>query len=303
MKRIYFIFLFLLSALAGCGSAEWPEQRIVLYSTSPGFQPVSPDAPDVSPSPSEVPEPEPPPEDPPAEEPPPEDPSGGEMPPDAGGPPSDGEVPDPPDNPPDDGPSPAPLPAGADPFADRVVSYRLGEGGGLNEGDLPDIVLGAPRGGGLYQGSLHVLSLGVGGEIVLEMTDYLIFDGDGADFTVFENPFQVASDSQVTFAEPGIVGVSEDGENFVDFSCSLTQPYAGCAGVRSVLANAGLNTIDPTDPSVSGGDSFDLEDVGLRSARFIRIRDSGLGLGPIGPGTRGFDLDACVVIHGTLPDE
>jgi hypothetical protein len=68
-----------------------------------------------------------------------------------------------------------------------------------------------------------------------------------------------------------------------------------------VLANADLNEIDPRDPSVSGGDSFDLHDLGMKTARFVRIRDSGLGLGPIGPGTRGFDLDAIAIIHGTLP--
>lgn len=202
----------------------------------------------------------------------------------------------------DSGPQEEPLPAGADPFADRVVSYHLGEGGGLHEVDLPGIVLGAPRGYGLYQGSFHVLSLGVGGDIVLEMTDYEIFDGDGDDFTVFENAFLVSGSSGVTFSEPGIVGVSEDGVSFLDFPCDLSGwPYAGCAGVEPVSANADTNGIDPRDPEVSGGDPFDLRDVGLKTARFIRIRDSGLGLGPIGPNTRGFDLDSVAIIHGTSP--
>jgi hypothetical protein len=112
----------------------------------------------------------------------------------------------------------------------------------------------------------------------------------------------VSGSSDLTFAEPGIVGVSEDGTAFVEFACDLSAwPYAGCAGVEPVLANADFNDVDPTDPTVSGGDGFDLKDVGLTSARFVRIRDSGLGLGPIGPGTRGFDLDAVAVIHGTLP--
>ncbi|HSA60382.1 MAG TPA: cell surface protein [bacterium] len=275
-------------AVAGCNAGEFPARRVVQYSTSPGFQPVSPE----EPNPSESPEP-------PVDEgvdgepaiPPEEPPSDG---------PSDGETP--PDPRPEDGPVEAPLPAGADPFADRVVSFHIGDGGGFNEEDLPGIVLGAPRGGGLFQGSFHVLSLGLGGEIVLEMTDFLIFDGDGPDFTVFENAFLVSGSSGVTFAEPGIVGVSEDGVNFVEFACDASAaPYAGCAGVTPVLANADLNDVDPTDPAVSGGDAFDLNDVGLMRARFVRIRDSGLGLGPIGPGTRGFDLDAVAVIHGTLP--
>lgn len=199
------------------------------------------------------------------------------------------------------GPVEMPLPAGADAFADRVVTHHIGSGGGLNEEDLPGIVLGAPRGFGLYQGSFDVLSLGVGGDIVLEMTDYQIFDGDGADFTVFENAFLVSGSSGVTFSEPGIVGVSEDGVTFIDFPCDLSAwPYAGCAGVEPVLSNADTNEIDPRNPEVSGGDVFDLRDVGLKTARFVRVRDSGLGLGPIGPNTRGFDLDAVVIVHGTV---
>jgi hypothetical protein len=202
----------------------------------------------------------------------------------------------------DDGPQEADLPAGADAFADRVVKVTISDGGGFNQDRLPGVVLGSPNGGGQFQGSFDVLSLGVGGAIVLEMTDYAIFDGDGDDFTVFENAFQVGSDPNGTFAEPGVVGVSNDGETFVDFPCDLTaRPYAGCAGVTPVLANPDLNGIDPRDPAVSGGDSFDLKDVGLKTARFVRIRDSALGLGPIGTDTRGFDLDAVAVIHGTLP--
>lgn len=276
-------------AVAGCNAGEIPERRVVQYSTSPGFETVSRDFP----APAESPEP-------PAED-------GGEeglgIPPDGPSPddPSDGETP--PDPPSEDGPVEAPLPAGADPFADRVVTFHIGDGGGLNAEDLPGIVLGAPRGGGLYQGSFHVLSLGLGGEIVLEMTDYLIFDGDGPDFTVFENAFLVSGGSGATFAEPGIVGVSEDGVTFVEFDCDTSAaPYTGCAGVTPVVANADRNGVDPTDATVSGGDAFDLNDVGLESARFVRIRDAGLGLGPIGPGTRGFDLDAVAVIHGTGPN-
>jgi hypothetical protein len=264
-----------------------------MYSTSPGFQPVSPDV--YGPVPSESPiEPD---------EPSSESPDGTSEVPGAEIPPDDPEPPPGDGVPPEEGPVEAPLPAGADPFADRVVSHRIGEGGGLNEEDLPGVVLGGPLGAGEFQGSFHVLSLGVGGTIVLEMSDFAIFDGAGPDFTVFENAFRVSGSSDVTFSEPGVVGVSEDGVTFVDFPCDLSAwPYAGCAGVEPVLANADLNELDPTDPAVSGGDLFDLSDVGLRRARFVRIRDGGLGMGPIGPGTRGFDLDAVAVIHGTLPD-
>ncbi len=212
------------------------------------------------------------------------------------------EPPPPEEPPPPSGPTESPPSSPEAPYVDRVVSTISGTNGGFHRELLPDIVLGPPKGAGTYQGSFDVVSLGVGGSIVLEFTDYLIFDGDGVDFTVFENAFQIGGDPNNTFAEPGFVAVSEDGLNFVEFPCDpLNKPYLGCAGVQPTLANPDVNSIDPTDPAVSGGDSFDLADVGLKSARFVRIRDSGAGYGPIGPGTGGFDLDAVAVIHGTLP--
>jgi hypothetical protein len=46
---------------------------------------------------------------------------------------------------------------------------------------------------------------------------------------------------------------------------------------------------------VSGGDAFDLATVGLRRARFVRIRDLQTH-GPTAPAA-GFDLDAIAVLH------
>jgi len=105
----------------------------------------------------------------------------------------------------------SPPPSPSAPYADVVVSHTVGEGGGFNEDKLPGIVLGPPKGLGHFLGSYDVFSLGVGGEIVLEFTDYLAFDGNGPDFIVFENAFQLGTDPNVTFAEQGIVSVSEDG--------------------------------------------------------------------------------------------
>ena len=97
------------------------------------------------------------------------------------------------------------------------------------------------------------------------------------------------------------ISVSDDGMTWYPFPCDLTDPpYPGCAGTQPTYSNPD-NEIDATDPSVSGGNSFDLADVGLTVARYIRIADSGLGLGPIGPSTGGFDLDAVAIIHGTRP--
>lgn len=192
-----------------------------------------------------------------------------------------------------------------DPFADRVVEYNKGVGGGFHEELLPDIVLGPPHAHpeSPLNGSFDVVSLGREGEITLEFADYQICDGEGDDFIVFENPWQYNLDAKYgTYAEPAIVSVSEDGSHYVEFPCDLNhQHFRGCAGVRAVSANPDLNDIDPTDPETAGGDSFDLKEVGLSSARFVRIRDGGQTRGPAGNGMRGFDLDAVAVVNGRLP--
>jgi hypothetical protein len=67
-----------------------------------------------------------------------------------------------------------------------------------------------------------------------------------------------------------------------------------------------VNGIDPTDPSVAGGDSFDLADVGLDWAAYVRITDPGAAIPDPGnmipPGTNaGFDLDAIAAVHACVP--
>ncbi|WP_224369528.1 cell surface protein [Hyalangium versicolor] len=202
---------------------------------------------------------------------------GGFTPSDAGTPPSDAG--------PDAGPRQV------DPFADRVVSFQPGEAAGFGQDLFPGVVLGPPRGEGSSQGSLDVLSLGRQGVIVLEFTDWVPVDGPGVDLLVFENPFG-------RFAETGVVAVSDDGLTWHEFPCDATNPdagYPGCAGVHPVFSHPD-NGISPTDPSVAGGDGFDLSEVGVSRARFVRIRDSGAnGYGGI---AGGFDLDAVSVVHG-----
>jgi hypothetical protein len=184
----------------------------------------------------------------------------------------------------------------SDPFADEVIAFRPGPFGGFGSGVLPGIVLGAPRGAGSVQGSLHVLSLGLGGEIVLK-SEIPVLDGAGEDFIVFENPFLIGGDPDTPFAELGEVAVSQDGNDFVAFTCERDNPaelYPGCAGVSPVFANPENNSIDPTDPDTAGGDAFDLQQVGLPWIQYIRIRD----LSKSGTGnSAGFDLDAVAIIY------
>lgn len=188
-----------------------------------------------------------------------------------------------------------PLPP-PDPFVDRIVVFERGEGAGYGRDQLPDVVLGAPRGGGLLAPSQHVLSLGGGGSITLEFVDNEVWDGPGPDFLVFENPFLVAPGDDPTqgFFELAKVEVSDDGVTWREFPHSV-ETRAGCAGWRPVLANADDNDRSPTDPAQAGGDPFDLAEVGLRVIRFVRITDLDNTSGS--KGTQGFDLDGVAAIH------
>jgi hypothetical protein len=131
-----------------------------------------------------------------------------------------------------------------------------------------------------------VLTLGDEGSIVLSFEQALV-DGEGPDLLVFENPFP-------GWLETGWVAVSEDGETWHEWDCEAEDVegvHVGCAGVSPVLANSD-NCIDATDPDVAGGDGFDLAELGLERALYVRIRDSGLNA------SGGFDLDAVAVVHG-----
>jgi len=81
--------------------------------------------------------------------------------------------------------------------------------------------------------------------------------------------------------------------------------HTGLAGQTPVLSNPD-NGIDPLDPLVSGGDTFDLASVGLAWAAYVRITDPGASIPDPGnmipPGTSaGFDLDAIAALHACDP--
>ncbi len=202
----------------------------------------------------------------------------------------------------DDTPVPDP-PQGSDGqpcqgFAQAIYSVTYGPGAGFGQSLLPDIVLGPPRGSGAGSGSLHVLSLGSGGEIILDLGNCPAVDDPGEDFIVFENAFYIGGDPQAPYAELGTVGVSEDGINFTDFPCSSAgYPYTGCAGWHAVFSHPD-NEIDPFDPAVAGGDAFDLADIGVTKAQYIRIVDDAQG--STAGTTAGFDLDAIAVVNGEI---
>jgi hypothetical protein len=192
------------------------------------------------------------------------------------------------------GPSDGSACAGSSLFVSEVVHVAYGAGQDFGRGEMPEIVYGPPRGGGCCQGSLDVVSLGNGGEIVVGFGETVIVDRDGPDFVVFENAFEKKGGG--VFAELATVSASEDGETWRSWPCAAKEPpFGACAGAAPVYLDA--DDPWPLDPAVAGGDAFDLVDVGLAQARFVRIVDR-----PDLDGLDGvFDLDAVGILHAACP--
>jgi hypothetical protein len=203
----------------------------------------------------------------------------------------------------------------ADRFVTGVVSFSPTECTGFGASSMPGIVEGPPVGGGTSHGSTDVVSLGSGGSIVVSFAPNAIVDGPGPDFIVFENPFWIGGNSDDVYAEPGEVSVSDDGVTWATFPCTPTidpespigtgtaPPYGQCGGWQVVYSAPG-NGISPFDPATAGGAAFDLADVGLASARYVRIVDQTHEACPEAgprPDTNGFDLDAVAIINALLP--
>jgi Carboxypeptidase regulatory-like domain len=199
-----------------------------------------------------------------------------------------------------------PAPASAahgDAWIDRVVAFVPGPSAGFGADALPRIVLGPPHGLGALQGSVDVVSLGSGGSITVAFRDNVVIDGPGDDLVVFENAFHSGSEDGPIFTEYGIVSLSADGKTWHEVPYDA-QAGTGLAGRAPVFASPG-NGIDALAP-VGGGDRFDLADVGLAFARFVRIVDAGDAIDDVGnhvpvADKAGFDLDAVGAIHSTTP--
>jgi len=183
----------------------------------------------------------------------------------------------------------------SDVWADAVVSFSPGDGAGFGQNFFPNNILGPPDPDpslNEYSASFkpqEVLSLGHGGEIILEFIDNHIIDGTGPDFTVFENVFLLFSTNE-PFIEAAIVSVSMNGIDFVEFPYD-TATFAGLAGVTPTKDNSQFS-----DPDKSGGDSFDLSTVGLPHARFVKLTDLG-DIKKEGLFNGDFDLDAVIAVN------
>lgn len=140
----------------------------------------------------------------------------------------------------------------------------------------------------------EICSIGLGGSITLGLRRGVIVDGPGADFTVFENAFRYGNGR--IYAEPATVEVSRDGREWTLFPFDS----ASCRGLAGMTPTSGQ---DPYDPQRSGGDRFDLADVGLDSVRWVRLRDvTSIVLNNpaspfFDPTLSGFDLDVVLALH------
>ena len=229
----------------------------------------------------------------------------------------------------------------ADPFADAVKVFRPLAEGGHGSGFVPLNVTGPPDGRGTYapaSAAGEVLSLhardaefslpleSAGGSVVLSFEDNIIELGPGEDFTVFENVFFINGDPNQRFMEPAIVSVALFEGEWFRFPIDVVPP----AGPSSTPVEmdpfyynrgfAGRNATtgsDPTDPARSGGDAFDVNELGIAGLtwiRYIRIQSTGhqairddFGGDPVrhlqmldsisGEGSSGFDLDAVSAVN------
>ncbi len=183
-------------------------------------------------------------------------------------------------------------PRACDGYATEVVAVTYGPGSGFGKDAMPGVVLGPPLGAGDLSGSLDVVSLGNGGMITLGFGGRIV-DQDGPDFIVFENVFFAGGDPAAPYAEIAAVEVSADGVAWSAFPCAASElPFDGCAGWHPTYAGSDP-AVDPRDPTAAGGEAFDLADVGLSEARFVRIVDRADLTGLSGA----FDLDAVALVH------
>ena len=155
-----------------------------------------------------------------------------------------------------------PCPRQMEGYAQRVVRFRRGPAVKENNG-RPDDALGSPDASPPRLSGL--VSLGMGGKIVLAFTRPYIFDGPVFDFVVLEGTYGGLPVEKARFAVSQGPGMP--------FFPIRPRKVTG-KGIYKLW--------------------FDLEDAGLQCARLLRIKDDGDATA----GGNGFDVDAVRVIHG-----
>ena len=169
-------------------------------------------------------------------------------------------------------------------LADVVVAAPGASGSGTGD---PMRAVNGVRGGGSAAGGADVYSMGYGANnyITLAWSAGKLANGPGADFVVFENPFDEAGGG--VFMDLIIVEVSRDGTTWRALPHHYDNPiknvyqpdpalWVGFAGKTPVLLNADTNPVDPFDAAAAGGDAFDLDDVSGSDAEADAIRTGGI---------------------------
>ncbi len=184
---------------------------------------------------------------------------------------------------------------------DTVYSFKHGTGQNLGQDTayFPKNIFGLPY----YDadsiapanGQEDVLSLGMGGEIILGFKNKVLVDVSGDDFFIYENVLKNPV-TDAYFKEPGIVSVSLDGINYFTFPYD-TLTLKGCAGTNPTLTKG-----KEYNPYTCGGNGFDIKKLGLYYIKYIKIKDftEYIAKTPTHPNydpiLSGFDLDAVVGI-------
>ncbi|NDG86091.1 MAG: hypothetical protein EBX52_13765, partial [Proteobacteria bacterium] len=125
----------------------------------------------------------------------------------------------------------------------------------------------------------RVLGFGRGGELILEIADQgEIEDESGPDFVIYGKLHE-------RFAKVAVSDRLEE-DSFHWFECEPEKSIViGCAGVV---------------PTAQGGDTFDLRAIGVKSARYIKIKDWGKNRST-GTDPAWFELDSLKLIHASKP--
>jgi hypothetical protein len=191
---------------------------------------------------------------------------------------------------------------------DTVYFFTPGEGqnAGQSSEYFPNNIFGLP-----FSAATDIIpastpsdlcSIGFGGEIIVGFKGKVLIDGNGPDFTIFENVMKNDLTSRY-FVEPAIVSVSYDGINYIEFPFD-TLTLEGCAGTKPTYGAQ-----NPFDPSISGGNSFDLATIGIAKIKYIKIKDFSQYIYAhpehpfYDPTLSGFDLDALVGINLELNND
>lgn len=189
-------------------------------------------------------------------------------------------------------------------FIDTVYTFTPGTGQNAGQSDIyfPNNIFGAPSiNASKYVAEtrpVEILSIGMGGEIIIGLKDNYIINKEGADFTIFENAF-INQFNEKVYAEPAIVSVSKDGINYIEFQYNI-ETLEGLAGTIPTYGKK-----NPFNPKESGGNSFDLSEINIDTVKYIKIKDiteqilNNSEHNNYDPTLSGFDLDAVAIINYT----